>query len=206
MQIVEPSAELLFVTPDANILIEQAGRTCYKSEEKITDNSSSKFLQQIIKSGHESVLEHASASFRIITNRYTTHQIVRHRLFSYSQESQRYCNYSKDKFNKGIQYVLPKCEMSENVLENFLASLQSCEDTYLFLIDQGVAPQVARAVLPSCCKTEIVMSGNFRSWRHFFKLRCDLHAQADVRFLANTMVQQFQEILPEVFSSEALEI
>jgi len=204
MQIVEPSATMLWVTPEAEKFIEEAGRTCYKSEEKITDESASSFIRGIIKSGHESVLEHASASFRIVTNRYTTHQIVRHRLFSYSQESQRYCNYSKEKFGKSISFVLPMYEKMELYRTRFInrSIIDACDDAecaYNSLIKNGAAPQVARSVLPSSCKTEIVMTGNFRSWRHFFKLRCSTHAQIDVRFLANEMRSQLENVAPSVF-------
>lgn len=185
MLICEPSAELIWITPNSEEIIERAGRTCYKSEDKITKNSAGCFVEKIVNNGHHSVLEHASASFRLITNRYTTHQIVRHRLFSYSQESQRYCDYSKENFNTGVQFVKP-VDLSEESEEyqSWLNSMMAAETQYLGLIDNGCAPQVARSVLPSSTKTEIVMTGNFRSWLHFLTLRCSSHAQADVRMLA----------------------
>jgi thymidylate synthase (FAD) len=210
MKIVQPSANLVWVTPNAERTIEEAGRTCYKSEDKISEESSARFIKQILSSGHESVLEHASASFRIVTARFTTHQIVRHRLFSYSQESQRYCNYSQDKFDNGVCFVVPvalneRWDNEQNEL--FILWKNSCnksEAAYKRLLDYGCKPEVARSVLPSSCKTEIVMTGNFRNWRHFLKLRMDSHAQADIRFLANQIYDQLFEVAPNVFSKETL--
>ena len=175
----------------------------FRSEDAITEESAEKFIARIIKSGHESVLEHASASFRIVTNRYTTHQIVRHRLFSYSQESQRYCNYGSNKFGD-IAFVTPidLVNRDHDIRGGYLAWQVSCkksESTYLNMIHNDISPQVARSVLPSSCKTEIVMTGNFRSWRHFLKLRCSTHAQVDVRYLANEIRSQLRKAAPTAF-------
>jgi thymidylate synthase (FAD) len=183
-------------------MIERSGRTCYKSEDLITIKSSERFITSIIKSGHDSVLEHASASFRIVTNRFTTHQIVRHRLFSYSQESQRYCNYTKDKFDKEICFVRPiEIHPYEDDLEfySWRLSCQLAEKSYFDMISNGSKPEVARSILPSSCKTELVMTGNFRNWRHFLKLRCDSHAQSDVRYLANEIKGILCCMAPTVF-------
>lgn len=202
MRIVEPSVELLWVTPDSEKSIEVAGRTCYKSLDKMTDESAGAFIKRIIKSGHESVLEHCTAQFRIITTRFTTHQIVRHRLFSYSQESQRYCNYSKDKFNNEISYVKPLglTDQPDSWTSEWEYACIQSEKSYFAMIGDGVPPQVARSILPSSCKTEIVMTGNFRNWRHFLKLRCDSHAQDDVRSLANQIKSDLINVAPNVFS------
>jgi len=199
MQVVEPSATLLWVTPDAEKFIEEAGRTCYKSEDLITEDSAQKFIARIIKSGHESVLEHASASFRIVTNRYTTHQIVRHRLFSYSQESQRYCNYTKEKFGD-IAFVKP-IDLDGDIggYNCWVRACQEGEMEYQNLITRDVPPQTARSVLPSSCKTELVMTGNFRSWRHFLKLRCSTHSQIDVRYLAHSILVELEKHATSVF-------
>jgi len=200
MQIVEPSATMLWMTPNAEKFIEQAGKTCYKSEDSITEDSSEKFIKRIIMSGHESVLEHCSASFRIVCARYTSHQIVRHRLFSYSQESQRYCNYSKDKFNNEVSFVKPIFQPYDKKKEIVWdACVEMAEKKYFQCLANGMTPQEARSVLPSSCKTEIVMTGNFRSWRHFLKLRCDSHAQSDIRYLANEIKYQLNKSAPSVF-------
>jgi len=185
MRFIIPSATLIWITPIPDQIIEQAGRICYKSEELTTNDSARNFIKRVIKSGHESVLEHASASFRIITNRFTTHQIVRHRLFSYSQESQRYCNYSKGKFNEEITFVRPVDLGEGKKYSIWCQSMQNAENAYKEFIAAGGKAEQARSVLPSSCKTEIVMTGNFRSWKHFLSLRMDSHAQADVRFIAN---------------------
>jgi len=201
MNLIEPSATLLWITPHPETIIESAGRTCYKSESNITEDSSEKFIKRIIMSGHESVLEHCSASFRIVCARFTTHQIVRHRLFSYSQESQRYCNYSKDKFNNEICFVRPMDldGASEPLQLEWSNACRAAEISYFSLINDGVAPQCARSVLPSSCKTEIVMTGNFRSWRNFLHLRLSSHAQADIRVIAQEIEYKLNEQAPNVF-------
>ena len=107
MNIIQPSATLEWITPNAMQIIEKAGRVCYKSETKISNDSAESFIKNILKRGHESVIEHASASFRIITDRGITHEIVRHRIASFSQESTRYCNYSNAKFNNAISVIEP---------------------------------------------------------------------------------------------------
>jgi len=213
MKIVEPSVEMLWVTPDCESVIEGAGRTCYKSEGLITKESSERFIKSIISRGHESVLEHTSASFRIVTNRFTTHQIVRSRLFSYSMESQRYCNYSKDKFGNDVSFVkplgisdiddVPNNEPPSNK-SSWRASCKYAEIQYFDMIKQGIKPELARSVLPSSAKTEIVMSGNFRNWRHFLKLRMDSHAQADIRMLANLIQEELCKQSNVIFSKEQL--
>lgn len=170
MIIVKPSAELLWITPNATQTIELAGRTCYKSEDKITPDSAAKFVSKIMKSGHHSVIEHASASVRFVCDRGVTHEMVRHRLASYSQESTRYCNYGKDKFGGQIKVIRPpfRDPMSYEVWEETIRSL---ERTYLDLLHLGESPQMARSVLPNCLKTEIIMTCNFREWLHVFALR-----------------------------------
>ena len=227
MKIVPQSVYHLSSTMDALTHIEKCGRTCYKSEPTIFEGcpecngmriidkteahldgcqypcqtckkqSAETFIRKIIKLGHESVLEHAYASFRIVTNRFTTHQIVRHRLFSYSQESQRYCSYDKDKFGSEITFVKP-LELNEKESEEWYKTLEYAEQSYFQLIEDGYAPQIARSVLPSSTKTEIVMSGNFRSWRHFLKLRYSSHAQANVREIASMIYDYFDKQYPVI--------
>lgn len=205
MQIIKQSMVLEYITPDALQLIERAGRTCYKSEDRITPDSAVKFIEKIKQLEHESVLEHAYASFRIITDRGVTHEIVRHRLASYSQESTRYCNYKKASFGKQITFILPVWfdgVFSPDETERFNIWSHACsisEDMYFKLLDMGQTPQQARAVLPNSLKTEMVMTANFREWRHFFKLRTSEKAHPQMRELALQGLAIIHKEVPELF-------
>lgn len=176
--------------------LEAAGRTCYKSENRMTEDSAANFVRNLIKRGHESVLEHVSITVRIITDRGISHEIVRHRLASYSQESTRYCNYK----DKEIEFVLPyDIDPETKIFDYWKLSCQASETDYKVLIAEGVAPQTARSVLPNCLKTELVMTCNLREWRHFFKMRCAPGAHPDMKYLATIMLHDFQEKIPVVF-------
>lgn len=191
--------------------IEQAGRTCYKSEDKISPDSARKFVKMILGVGHESVLEHEKISVRVICDRGVTHEIVRHRIASYSQESTRYCNYGKEKFGRQITVIDPnyllhvsdsngvKYDDSKRAYTIWFDTMQECENAYLQLINLGVAPQIARSVLPNSLKTEIVITYNLREWRHFFKLRTTKKAHPQMRELTLPMLQEFKELIPVVF-------
>jgi len=178
MIIVEPSAELLWITPNAEQVIEAAGRTCYKSEDKITPDSAAKFIRMIMKSGHHSVIEHASASIRFVCDRGVTHEMVRHRLAAYSQESTRYCNYGKTKFAGQIKVIEPPFRDARKSRTVWEAAVLAVEHAYLSLIELGEKPQIARSVLPNCLKTEIVMTCNFREFCHVFELRTSANQRA----------------------------
>ena len=177
--------------------IEKAGRTCYKSESKITDDSAKKFVKMIIEKGHESVLEHESATVRIICDRGVSHEIVRHRLVSYSQESTRYCNYGE----KGEVTFIQPCFWSKNtsIRDLWLRSVVSAGYTYLDLLRVGVSPQEARSVLPNSLKTEIVVTANLREWRHIFRLRTSSKAHPQMREIMIPLLKEFQKRLPVVF-------
>jgi len=181
MKTVEQSAELIAMTPDMLHVIEMAGRTCYKSEDKMEcvdghkvvyglcetcHERSKKFVRGLIKRKHESVLEHASATVRLITDRGMTHEIVRHRLASYSQESTRFCNYGHANEITVIEPDLP-----EDQVTRWLSAVNLCEKVYLEMVEDGVKPEWARSVLPTCLKTEIVVTANMRQWRHMMALR-----------------------------------
>ena len=173
MKIVEPSFEIVPVNGEEILKnIERAGRTCYKSEDKITADSARKFVAAIIKSGHESVIEHEKVTARIICDRGVTHEIVRHRIASYSQESTRYCNYGNDKFGNELTFIKP-CFWKEDDPKymTWKYAMKNAEQAYMDLIRLGATPQEARSVLPNSLKTEIVVTMNLREWRHFFKLR-----------------------------------
>lgn len=201
MKIVDQSIEVLTKTPyeDAVSLVEEAGRTCYKSETKGTVEGAEKFIRGIIKRGHESVIEHFTITVRVITDRGTTHQIVRHRLASYSQESTRYCNYSKDKFGNEITVIKPNFNEDSLNYKNWKACCEDSEIAYLHLLGDGATPEQARAVLPTCLKTELVMTMNAREWRHFLKMRLDKAAQKEIRDLAQMILDQFKEKYPVFF-------
>ena len=189
--------------------IERAGRTCYKSEDKITEESAAKFVSSVIKRGHESVIEHEKVTVRVVCDRGVTHEIVRHRLASYSQESTRYCN---DK--GGVTFVIPpwvKVEPGEykakRVLDcanndaerAWLHSMLDSEVCYIELLARGWSPQQARSVLPNSTKTELVMTMNLREWRHFFKLRTSSAAHPQMQEIARPILEAFKAMIPVVF-------
>lgn len=203
MKIIEPSFEILNVKSKEdgdNLLkiIELAGRTCYKSEDKITADSSKIFAQNILKSGHESVIEHVNISVRIICDRGVSHEIVRHRMASYSQESTRYCNYCKDKFNNEISVIRPPAMEAHQATAWFLA-MEYAEKAYFEMIKWGASAQIARSVLPNSLKTELVMTANPRSWRNFFRLRTSIKAHPQIREIAVPMLIKFKEYMPALF-------
>jgi thymidylate synthase (FAD) len=180
--------------------IERAGRTAYKSEDKITPSSAAKFVQMIVQNGHLSVIEHQSITVRIICDRGVTHEIVRHRLASYTQESTRYCNYAKGKFDGEITVIRP-CFWDESD-ERYAVWRQCMEQTeaaYNRLITLGATPQEARSVLPNSLKTEIVMTMNLRAWYHFFKTRVALAAHPQMREIVKLLLEEFKKRVPIIF-------
>lgn len=186
--------------------IEKAGRVCYKSESKISDHSAEKFVENIIRSGHESVIEHFSITFRIICDRGVTHELVRHRIASYSQESTRYCNYSNDSFGNELTFIKP-CFWDEND-KNYLIwkeAMQNAEKYYLELMKNGAKPQEARDVLPNSVKTEIYVTMNIRSWRNFLKLRTSKRAHPQMREIAFMIYNCLYDNLPILFNDIEIE-
>lgn len=208
MNIIDSSVKIITPINQEEILktIEQCGRVCYKSEDKIEDGSAEKFIQRIIKSGHEAVIEHYNITVKFICDRGVSHEIVRHRLASYCQESTRYCNYSKDKFGREITFIRPTY-WKEDIYKYTLwrNSCQVLEDVYFALIDANATPQEARAVLPNSLKTELVMTANLREWRHFLKLRTSKAAHPDMRKLAIELLEKFKETLPIIFNDIEVE-
>lgn len=199
MVIVEPSFEI--VTPLEQISgilerIEKAGRTCYKSECKITDGSAKEFVRKIMKSGHESVIEHEIVSVRIVCDRGVSHELVRHRIASYSQESTRYCDYGK---NGHIQFIKPTGLPASFEVEEWRWVMEYAESVYKTMRANKISPQIARSVLPNSLKTEIVMTTNLRSWRNFFRLRTSPSAHPQMREIAIPMLAKFKELIPVVF-------
>lgn len=202
MKIINSSFQIMDAINGKEILkkLELCGRVCYKSENAITDESAKQFIQNIIKSGHESVLEHEKITVRIICDRGVTHEIVRHRIASYSQESTRYCNYSKEKFDGELSFIRP-CFWNEEE-NNFIVwenTMRGCEKAYLQMIAMGASAQEARSVLPNSLKTEIIVTMNLREWRHFFKLRTAERAHPQMREISIPLLEEFQKQIPIVF-------
>jgi thymidylate synthase (FAD) len=192
--------------------IEKVGRTCYKSEDKITPDSSKKFVSGLIKNGHEAMIEHNAITVRFICDRGVSHEIVRHRIASFGQESTRYCNYSKDKFSnqinaiditKGIELDTKMKDLSQesikSIIDEWLLAMEDAEKHYMKMIELGATPQIARSVLPTSVKTEIVVTMNLREWRHFFKLRTPVNAHPQMRELAIPLLEDFKKLIPCVF-------
>lgn len=220
MKIIEPYIVLEDDINGEEILkkIERIGRVCYKSENNIKEGSAESFISNLINRHHESVLEHVSISVRVICDRGISHEIVRHRLASYSQESSRYCNYSNDKFGNELTFIKP-CWFKSNVEDfneyvnndnytvglsadelDWIALMIAIEDLYSLFIDDNWTPEEARSILPNSIKTEIVMTMNLREWRHFFKMRCDKAAHPQMRQIANMILDTFKEKIPVIFN------
>ncbi len=209
MKIISPSVKVIFpleLTMTTNVnngiytRIEKLGRICYKSEDYITNDSSEKFVKNILKSGHESVIEHINVTTIFICDRGVSHEIVRHRIASYSQESTRYCNYSKDKFGNELTFIKP-CFWAENSEEyiTWSSAMEYIERTYLRLLQFGAKPEQARSILPNSLKTEIAMTANLREWRHFLKLRTSEKAHPQMREVANMVKEKFMNAIPILF-------
>lgn len=202
MKTIIPSFEILGNVSPPEILknLEYYARTCYKSEGLISDDSAAPFLRRIIKNGHESVIEHEKVTVKIICDRGVSHEIVRHRIASYSQESTRYCNYTQDKFGNELTFIRPFF-WAEDSLEFKIweSQMQSIEDSYLELIRLGSTPEEARSILPNSLKTEIVVTMNFREWRHFFKLRTPKRAHPQMREISIPLFNKFCELFPPLF-------
>lgn len=188
--------------------IERAARTCYKSENKIGEGSAERLIRAAIARGHESILEHEKITVRVITDRGVTHEWVRHRAgASYSQESTRYCRYSDDKFGNELTFVVPVGLELQNLDNPYTTDLRivwedamkKAEQSYMHLIQLGAKPELARGVLPTDVKTEIVITMNIREWRHFFKLRCNPAAHPNIRYIARGILKSFAELLPCLF-------
>jgi thymidylate synthase (FAD) len=215
MILVKPSFQILAIMepqPFASPLelIELAGRTCYKSEEMISNDSSKKFVKGIMKRGHESVIEHSAMTVKFICDRGVTHELVRHRLCSFSQESQRYVGY---KF--GCTFVIPPWvdlvpgEYFFNYDPNqewnieqwqWFRAMIFAENTYKCLIEKWT-PQQARSVLPNSTKTEIVVTANFREWKHIFNLRCSKAAHPQMREIMIPLLKECQKQIPVIFDN-----
>lgn len=192
--------------------IETIGRTCYKSEDKITEDSSEKFVRNLILRGHEAMLEFVDITVKFYCDRGLSHEIVRHRLANFAQESTRYCNYAADKFGNEVSFIdirrgIELDSKTKNLNEFTITAiisewLEACHDAekhYFAMLELGASPQIARSSLNNSAKTEINVKMNLREWRHFFKLRCDVAAHPQMRELTIPLLQDMREICPVVF-------
>ncbi len=190
----ELAVELLAITPDPEKVIEQAGRTCYLSFDRMDDDSETEFVRRLIKMGHDSPLEHAYATFRIKNcSRAMTHQLVRHRLMAVSQQSQRYVN------ENAFAYVVPETIEAEFV-DDYHADMEIIRRMYRKWRDRGLRKEDARFVLPNACTSEIVVSANFREWRHIFKIRTSPKAQWEIRRASLLMLEELRRHAPNCFA------
>lgn len=209
MKSINPSIEILTETTYSSMLnrLERIGRVCYKSEDKIKVDSAEGFIRGIIKRGHESVIEHENISVRVTCDRGVTHEIVRHRIASYSQESTRYCNYTDGKFGGEITVINPETAFSWDInsiagYRKYLVwkkAMEHAEKSYSELIELGAKPEEARTVLPNSLKTEIVMTMNLREWRHFIKIRASKAAHPQMREVAHKIGVEFAKRYPVFF-------
>jgi thymidylate synthase (FAD) len=204
MKLIDTSFEVMSdldtIMPVVKI-IEKAIRNCYKSEDKITEDSYKTMISKMVDSDHASTLEHGVITVRVICSRACLAQWTRHRLMSYSVESQRYCNYSRGKFNNEVVFIKPDDFEKWTIQQQFLfkQALEDSEEYYLELIDAGLKAQDARAVLNNACKTEMVVTANMRAWRDFFKKRTTTHAQLEIRNIATSILKEFQSKVPVIF-------
>lgn len=215
---MESSFEILTPVSEGGIdelqHIEKIGRVCYKSESNITEDgeSAKKFVKMLIDRGHEAMIEHSSLSVKFIVDRGVSHELVRHRIASFAQESTRYCDYSKDKFGNGINvidiggYINLDAKMKEmpistvfEIKEEWLKAMEEAEKHYMKMIELGATPQIARSVLPNSTKTEIIITANYREWRAFFKLRTAKAAHPSMREVTIPLLKELKNKIPIIF-------
>ncbi len=209
MRIVKPEVIVEDKVDGMQILrnLERYGRVCYKSENRITDDSAKEFIKHAIEIGHHSIIEHERITVRIICDRGVTHEIVRHRVASYSQESTRYCNYGKDKFGNEIAVIDPCFWPDRETLDSddyakyraWELAMREAEGRYMELLSYGATPQEARSVLPNSLKTEIIVTFNIREWRHFFKLRGSKAVHPQMREIVKMAWEKLSALVPVVF-------
>ena len=195
MKLIEPSFEIIDISGDLKT-IEQVARTCYKSEDKIKDGSAERLVGTLVDRGHHAMLEFVDVTVRFITDRGIANEIVRHRIASYAQESTRYVNYKE-----GVEFIEPLSIVNgpERAQMGFRQTLYDTEQKYIYLIECGLKPQDARAILPLCLKTELKMKTNLRSWLNFFSLRTAPAAHPEMRRITIPLCKEFQKRIPIVF-------
>lgn len=201
MKIEQPSFKIINFTPDMMKTIEFAGRICYKSEDRICEGSDVTLVEHLKNVRHESVLEHGVISVLFSTDRGVTHELVRHRIASFSQTSTRYCNYGKGKFGSEITVIDPFFYIGRDTeYENWKTLCEQSENVYLSLLQWGSKPQEARSVLPNSLKTEIVITANVREWRKIFELRTSKEAHPQIRQIMCPTLTEFRKRWPILFN------
>lgn len=210
MKIIEPGYEILTEISEGGLeelkRIERAARTCYKSEDLIQEDGSSakKLVQKLINRGHEAMLEHEILSVRFIVDRGVSHELVRHRLASYAQESTRYCNYGAR--NGEITVIRPSFLVEGTpAYKSWCTAIQDAEYWYLDLLNKDCSPQQARSVLPNSLKTEVVMTANYREWRQVFKLRTSSAAHPQMVQVMRPLLLELQKLIPIIFDDVEVE-
>jgi len=193
--------ELLAITPGAERLIEEAGRTAYLSFAKKGEGSEKRFIRMLLKNRHYSVLEHASATFRITgVSRAMTHQLVRHRLCSFTQQSQRYVNEKDFKFVEPVS--VRQCPEAHAL---FLAQMESARSAYAELQRLGIRNEDVRFVLPNAVESRLVVSANLRQWRHIIELRCRPASQWEIRLVCGEILRLLKKSVPTAFEDLELD-
>lgn len=198
VRFVRQEWQIEFATPDMLEAIERVGRTCYRSELKAAENTAPKFVRMLISRGHESPLEFAQIVVRIVCDRGISHQLVRHRLASYAQESTRYCNYASERFGCQVTLIEPT-HWPQKMLGFYMPAAEAAAQGYLTAIDAGVPAEIARDLLPTATATQIVMECNVRQWRHVFRERTVKAAHPRMRDLMRPMLREFRDRFPVVF-------
>lgn len=201
MKIVDPLCTILNPPNGDEVLecLESYARVCYKSEGK-KDGATHRLIKQLIASGHESPLEHCSITVKVICDRGVSHEWVRHRIASYTQESTRYCNYSADKFGSNLTFIRPYfAEENPALYLEWAKAMQEAENRYFKMLELGARPEDARSVLPNSLKTELICTMNLREWRHFFKLRCAPTAHPAMRQITLPLLANFRHLIPLIF-------
>jgi thymidylate synthase (FAD) len=196
MLIIDQGHDIISLPEDLLQVIEMAGRTCYKSEDKITPDSAAGFVARMRDRGHHAMIEFGDVIVRFVTNRGVTHELVRHRLCSFAQESTRYVRYDGK-----MEFIRPCWWEDSTPAQQTLwqKAMADSETRYLALLESGWRPEQAREVLPNSLKTEIVVKGNIREWRHIFMLRCTKKAHPQIRALMVPLLGELKKKLPVVF-------
>lgn len=218
MRIIEPGYEILTEISEGGIKelqhIEKIARVCYKSESLITEDgkSAKKMIKMLIDRDHTAMIEHSSLSVKFIVDRGVSHELVRHRIASFAQESTRYVNYSNDKFGGECKFINIKnsiqldkkvknlpTDLIGTIIAEWIDAMNDAERHYLKMIQLGATPQIARSVLPNSTKTEITITANYREWRTFFKLRTAETAHPSMREVTIPLLNDLKERLPIIF-------
>lgn len=205
MKILKPKVETVFFVPESGenveVLLERIGRISHKSDGRIKEGSAPKFIRKLKELGHGAALEFGYFLAFITCDRGVSHELVRHRLASFLQESTRYCNYSKGKFNGELTFIEPE-NLTAEQREIWLGTMEVLESDYLELAEAGAKPDVARAVLPNCLKTEIVCAANIREWMHIFHMRCAKNAHPQIRWITKEILKEAVKRYPTLYADE----